>query len=230
MPIIHSGPGGYVSISTPRLFEKIRGINKIVRQGAIKGAMDVARLYRDTVRDGLRSGNLGLRPLSPDTIRTRLEGKPVGKTPAKPVHRRQQPLYYTGSTARTIAVRIRSEAVFEVSVSPNASIDYSGGKMAKVAGWQEKGFRRRGRFTRESLAFLHILFRRHASRGARAREDSARRSTSNGARVGMSYSSKVPPRPAWANASRRIRPRIASIIARRVREQFRKEGLRLDVR
>lgn len=220
MPTVFSGPGGRITFSTPKLIDKIRGVGTIIRAGTAKGIKEIAETYKKDISSGIRSGSLGLAPLAPATIRARLSGKTAGLTPARPIKRGTVPLNYTGVSAKAIAVKMRSEIVYEVSQPDNARIGYSRASMRDVAGYQEKGFVRRGRFTKEMLAFLHILFRKQGGR--------TRPLAQGKARIGAAYTSNVPSRPAWKKAREKLQPRVPGIMRRNLIAAFNRAGLKLS--
>lgn len=220
MPVIFSGPGGYVSVSTPNLPGKIRGLKTVIRKGAISAAREIAENYQDALSKGIRSGSLGLTPLTPDTIRTRVMGKTAGATPAKPSKRGTNPLNYTGVSVGAIRVKMRSTAVVEVSQPDNAFIGYSRTRMQDAAKYNEGGFNRRGRFTKKMLAYLHILFRKQ--RGKRMGP------LPGAARVGAAYHSSVAKRPAWSIVREKIAPSVPGTVRSNVSDAIKKSGIKVD--
>jgi hypothetical protein len=225
MDIKLTGPGGRLVFTPPDLVKQLEDLPINLRKRAIrKGLLQLGKRQKQIVSTGLRSGTFAIASLAPSTILARQIGKKAGITPARPTSKSTYPLHYTGETARGITVSIVNDAL--VVVGPSFEpISYSGTAAIRAATYQELGFRQRGKFTRKSLAYLHILFRKDDERGARAREDSARGSKKNGARVGTGYTRNVPARPVWDLARRQVAGEAPAIMREHVRMALVAAGL-----
>lgn len=222
-----SNVGITIKFSPNNFLKGLKKGSSIVRKINEATVKDLSNQIRVRVREGVETDSLRLRDLSQDTIVTRRKGKLPGTTPARPRKHGEKPLFYTGQTVKNITVRFKTPVLAEVGGNPNARSSYSTGKsFAETSAFQERGFTRRFTFTKRMLAYLHILFRNNSGRGQRAREDASRRNRKGQpARVGVTYSKKVLPRPAYARAVIAVRRNVKPTFRKYFLKYFKEAGV-----
>lgn len=209
MATIYSGAGGSVKMTPGNLPRSVAKIVNAVVKGAQKGGKKSLNDIRKMIQDGVKNNTLGLNPLKDATIAARKAGKDAGITPGRPRKFGDAPLNYTGQTLKGIQVFINSDSM-SLGFDEAATISYTNSNMKNVAAYHEYGFTIRGTYTKKMLAYLHVLFRKQFGEKEHARkrfvQGRSDLSTRGRAHVGVSYSRKVEPRPAWARATEKAFP------------------------
>lgn len=226
MGVVFAGPGGRVVMTPTNIPGRIKALPQRVRFG-MRNAMGIlAQRQKELIQTGIRSGTFAIPKPEPLTIRTRQAGKPSGLSPRKPKSGSDKALLYSGETTESIQITLVGETLVVVKLPTSQLISYSRGRMLAVANFQELGFTRRGRFSKEMLAYLHILFRKKEGRGRRSREEGARRSRGSGVvRAGVSYADNVPARPVWDLSRRQVLKEAPPIFNRELDRVVRNSGL-----
>lgn len=211
--------GGSISSNPPDLVRAIRQLERAIKRGAKKGAELSLYAIREQLQRGLHSNSLGLNPIKDSTRATRLAGKKDGIWPSRSRLTGTNPLWATGTTARTITIKMHNDA-FIMGFEDGLTYSYNKASIGKTAEDQEKGYTIKGTYTRRMLAYLHIIFKK---RGAYSRIPRG------SIRVGASFTRRVDPRPAWATIQERMAPTVLNTISYHIVKQIKQTGLEVEV-
>lgn len=220
MATIWNNAGGSINSNPPDIAKAIRQLERAIKAGARKGAELSLYAVREQLRRGLQTNSLGLNPIKDSTRLTRLAGKTGGNYPARPRMTGTRPLWASGDTAKAIKININND-VFIMGFDDGLKYTYSSGNVGKIADDQEKGFPIRGVYTKKMLAYLHILFKRKSKKD--------RNDLGGKVKIGMAYSRKVDPRPAWEKVSQKMQPMVLNTIEYHIIDQIKKTGLQVDI-
>ncbi len=219
MATIFKGPGGSVEMNPTNLPREIKRIVSAVVMGTKKASKQSLRDIKQSIQSGIRDNSLQLNPLKDSTLVARKFGKDTGATPSKPKKYGDKPLLYTGQTVKGIRVEINGDS-YSLGFDDSATITYSNSNMGYVAYKQEYGFTITGTYTKKMLAYLHVMFSKQ-----KVRRKKLGLTGSYGARVGMSFTRRVDPRPAWGNATERVFPTIEMNYKTAIIDALQKRGL-----
>lgn len=221
-----AGLGGRSITTTPvDLIEQLAQLPETIRKQVLKKALlTLGKQQKELITKGLRGGTFRIKELAASTILARQLGKESGLTPERPKKpAAKNPLYYTGTTARGITVKVVGESL--VIVGPSFDqIPYSGSSAVLAATYQELGFRTQGKYTAKQLAYLHILFRKGKKRDPQDRS-AGLSGKPGGARVGTGYSRTVPARPAWDQARKEVLTHVPQVLKDQIKVGLATKGL-----
>ncbi len=215
MARVYTGSGGYVDVQPGSLAKLLNQIIPATMKGANVAAKQSLYDLRDAVRTGIKQNNLGLDPLKPSTLAARKMGKPNGTFPARNKFSSTNPLLASGQTLRGIRV---DAAALDLGFDSSATITYTRANMEKVAEKHEAGFTIRGVYTKKMLAYLAILYKNQFGKKARVFGQGH-------ARVGVSYTRSVAPRPAWERATNKTIKKIGDNFVQAIGAEFKKRGI-----
>lgn len=229
MTTTYRGPGGSVEVNPVNLPRAVQRVVDAVIKGAKKGGKQSLIDIREMIQNGIRDNSLGLNPLKDSTIAARRAGKDGGAWPERPRKMNARPLDYTGQTVKGIKVNINND-VMSLGFDESATISYSKVNMERAAYYQEYGFTIRGKYTKKMLAYLHVLFRKQFGEREHGRKRWAQNNklSTRGARVGMAYTRKVDPRPAWRKATIKAFPIVEINFRTAILNELKKTGLVIE--
>jgi hypothetical protein len=229
MAVVFQASGSVVIHEPGDLIKQLRDVGYILNAVMADTIANIAKMGEDTYKARIMSNAFNLRPLAETTIRTRIRGKLAGTTLAKPKRPGRLPLLYTGRTGNSFSQKSQSATQIVLGFS-GGNIRYgSGASVAGIAAVHETGSSPRIRYTARMLRYLHVLFSRPGSRGARGREDETRRARRT-VRVGVSVVHRIPIRPAVGRTAKIMQIRTPKELMRAVREVQRRSKLHFQTR